>query len=147
MINSATGHLALTVESRNGTIKSDLFDNPIQIKVDPTHMENVFVNILDNANKYSSEEPTIKVKTEIDGNEAVIRISDNGIGMSAEVKKQVFERFYREEKGNIHNVKGHGLGLSYAYEIVKLHGGSIDVESEPGRGSTFIIKLPLYDKE
>jgi signal transduction histidine kinase len=108
-----------------------------------THFTNVIVNILDNAIKYSDGEPKIDVFTEDVGNSILLKIKDQGNGMSKAVQKRVFEKFYREHTGDVHNVKGHGLGLAYVKRIVDDHQGHISVESEKGKGSTFIIKLPL----
>ena len=106
-------------------------------------MSNALVNLLDNANKYSPEKPEINIKTRNEGNKYVIEISDKGMGMEAFNKKKIFEKFFREETGNVHNVKGQGLGLSYVKRIIELHGGQILVESTKGQGSTFIVKLPM----
>jgi two-component system phosphate regulon sensor histidine kinase PhoR len=107
------------------------------------HLTNVIVNMLDNAIKYTNEAPKIDIYTENAGNNIILKIKDQGIGMSKSVQKNVFDKFYREQKGNIHDVKGHGLGLSYVKNIVEHHHGSVYVESEKGKGSTFIVKLPL----
>ena len=98
---------------------------------------------LDNAIKYSIETPLINVSTENIRNSITLKISDNGIGMSKSVQKKIFEKFYREHTGNVHNVKGHGLGLAYVKQIIDDHHGEIFVESEKDKGTTFIIKLPL----
>ena len=108
-----------------------------------THFTNVIVNILDNAIKYSPEAPKIEVYTENIGTNIILKIKDYGSGMSKAAAKKVFEKFYREHTGNIHNVKGHGLGLAYVKRIVEDHQGHVSVESEKEKGSTFIIKLPL----
>jgi two-component system phosphate regulon sensor histidine kinase PhoR len=107
------------------------------------HFENVMVNILDNAVKYSPDAPKIDVNTEIAKNYIIVKIQVQGAGMSKAVLKKVFEKFYREHTGDIHNVKGHGLGLAYVKKIVDDHQGEVYAESEKGKGSTFIIKLPL----
>ena len=106
-------------------------------------LTNVVVNILDNAIKYSEGEPKIDIYTENVRNYIVMKIRDQGTGMSKSVQKKIFEKFYREHTGDIHNVKGHGLGLAYAKRILEDHHAIISVESERGKGSTFIIKLPL----
>ena len=104
---------------------------------------NVVVNILENSIKYSSDTPLINVSTYNESEHVFIKISDKGMGMSVDVKEKIFDKFYRETKGNVHNVKGHGLGLSYVKKIIDLHFGTINVTSLLGEGSIFIIKLPL----
>jgi two-component system phosphate regulon sensor histidine kinase PhoR len=104
---------------------------------------NVFVNILENAIKYSNEKPEIKIITENNMDSIIVKIIDNGMGMNSKVKEKIFDKFYRETKGNVHDVKGHGLGLSYVKKIIDLHNGTIYVDSEIGKGSTFVISLPL----
>jgi two-component system phosphate regulon sensor histidine kinase PhoR len=104
---------------------------------------NVIVNILENSIKYSKDVPLINVSTHNDKNYILIKISDKGMGMNNNVKEKIFDKFYRETKGNVHNVKGHGLGLSYVKKIIDLHFGTINVDSKLGEGSTFLIKFPL----
>jgi len=111
--------------------------------VDEFHISNALINLLDNANKYSPETPEIKLSTRNEGNFYVIEISDKGMGMDATNKTKIFEKFFREETGNIHNVKGQGLGLSYVKKIIEIHKGQISVDSHKGKGSTFTIKLPM----
>ena len=106
-------------------------------------MTNVFVNMLENALKYSVNPPKIDVYTESTSKFISVKIQDEGIGMSKQAQRYVFDKFYREQKGNIHDVKGHGLGLAYVKEIVDNHHGTVFVESEKGKGSTFTVKLPL----
>ena len=101
------------------------------------------MNILDNAIKYSEAAPKIDITTENTPKMIIIQVKDQGIGMVKNVQKNVFKKFYREERGNIHNVKGHGLGLAYVKKIVEIHQGEVYVESEKGIGSTFTIKLPI----
>ena len=98
---------------------------------------------MDNAEKYSKDNVKIKIKTENKNGALVVHVSDNGIGMTKEQVKNIFEKFYRAHTGNIHDVKGFGLGLSYVKAIVDAHKGSIDVQSELGKGSTFSLNLPL----
>lgn len=131
------------VEQRGGTIKEEYLADKYIGNVDGFHLTNAFVNILDNANKYSLEKPEISVKTYNDKNDYVVEISDKGKGMSENVIKKIFEKFYREETGNIHNVKGHGLGLTYVKNIIKLHNGGIKVVSKLHKGTTFIVRIPL----
>ncbi|WP_047546899.1 sensor histidine kinase [Psychroserpens sp. Hel_I_66] len=143
LIEDAITHVELIVEDRRGYVKTHLDADDPTVLANETHFTNVIVNILDNAIKYSDDEPKIDVYTENVGNNVLIKISDKGNGMSKQVQKKVFEKFYREHTGNVHNVKGHGLGLAYVKRIVDDHQGHISVESEKGKGSTFIIRLPL----
>lgn len=143
LIEDAITHVELIVEDRKGYVKTHLEANKSSVLANETHFTNVIVNILDNAIKYSDDEPKIDVYTENVGNNIILKITDQGNGMSKQVQKRVFEKFYREHSGNVHNVKGHGLGLAYVKRIVEDHQGHISVESEKGKGSTFIIKLPL----
>ncbi|WP_347922122.1 HAMP domain-containing sensor histidine kinase [Pontimicrobium sp. SW4] len=143
IINDAAMHIELIVEDRNGYVKTHLDAINCDVLANETHFTNVIVNILDNAVKYSNDEPKIDIYTENVGNNILLKIQDQGNGMSKSVQKRVFEKFYREHTGDVHNVKGHGLGLSYVKRIVEDHQGHVSVESEKGKGSTFIIKLPL----
>ena len=143
LIHDAVMHIELIVESRNGYVKTHFDAVNCDVLANETHFTNVIVNMLDNAVKYSNDEPKIDIYTENVGNNILIKIQDQGNGMSKSVQKRVFEKFYREHTGDVHNVKGHGLGLAYVKRIVDDHQGHISVESEKGKGSTFIIKLPL----
>jgi len=143
LIEDAISHVELIVEDKQGHIETELMALKSYVLANETHFTNVFVNILDNAIKYSPEAPKITVETENAGNNILVRIKDEGSGMSKAVTKRVFEKFYREHTGNIHNVKGHGLGLAYVKRIVEDHSGHISVISEKEKGSTFTIKLPL----
>jgi two-component system phosphate regulon sensor histidine kinase PhoR len=109
------------------------------ISGDAFHLERVFLNLFDNAIKYSKSQPKIEVNLYEKDNAAVVEITDNGIGIPGDEQKRIFDRFYRVSTGDLHNVKGFGLGLSYVKTIVELHGGKIEVESKPGKGSTFRI--------
>ena len=143
IIEDAMTHVELIVEDRKGYIKAHLDAIKSSVLANETHFTNVIVNILDNAIKYSDDAPKIDIYTESIGTNIIVKIADQGNGMSKQVAKKVFEKFYREHSGNVHNVKGHGLGLAYVKRIVDDHQGHISVESEKGKGSTFIIKLPL----
>lgn len=131
------------VDNLHGTIFEDYQASRSKMEGDTFHLENMVNNILDNARKYSNENPQIFVKTYNEGDFIVIEVGDEGVGMSKSVLKKIFDQFYREETGNIHNVKGHGLGLAYVRKIVELHKGQVYAESEVGKGSTFFIKLPI----
>lgn len=112
------------------------------IQADPIHITNVVYNLLDNAVKYCTTKPFISITTKNERNYLVIEIKDNGIGIRKEDLKMIFDKFYRVSTGNIHDIKGFGLGLFYVKLIINEHNGSIDVKSKIGEGSTFIIKLP-----
>jgi len=143
LIRKLAESFRLIVEERGGTLTEDFTAERFILKVDEFHLSNALVNLLDNANKYSPEKPEINIKTRNEGNKYVIEISDKGMGMEPFNKKKIFEKFFREETGNVHNVKGQGLGLSYVKRIIELHGGQVLVESTKGLGSTFTVKLPM----
>ncbi len=143
IILDAVTHVELIVEDRGGYIQTHFGALRSSILANQDHFTNVIVNILDNAIKYSEDAPKIDIYTTNVKNYIYCEIRDQGIGMNKLVQKKIFEKFYREHTGDIHNVKGHGLGLAYARQIVDDHHGEISVQSEKGKGSTFIIKLPL----
>lgn len=136
-------NIRLQVERKEGAIVTELNAINHFIKADKTHLTNILYNLLDNALKYSESKPFVKIKTENIGNEILISVQDNGIGISKENQKKIFDTLYRVSTGNIHNVKGFGIGLSYVKTVVEKHQGTVLVESELGKGSTFILKLPV----
>jgi two-component system phosphate regulon sensor histidine kinase PhoR len=143
LIERAVETIGIQVAQKEGTVLLDLkAENPV-IYGDSDHLTNLFHNLLDNANKYSPETPEIKVSTINIEKGIQISVEDKGIGMTKTVQSKIFERFYRQTSGNIHNVKGFGLGLSYVKAIVEAHKGSISVTSEPEVGSRFDIYLPF----
>jgi two-component system phosphate regulon sensor histidine kinase PhoR len=143
LIDEAISHVALIVEDRKGYIKTHLSASDAVILANQNHFVNVLVNVLDNAIKYSEGAPKIDVYTDVTPTHVSLTIKDNGIGMDQNTQKHIFEKFYREQGGNIHNIKGHGLGLSYVKRIVDLHEGKIQIESKKGKGTSFSIFLPL----
>lgn len=143
MIKQLAESFGLIVKQRNGTFIQEFNTEKYIFKVDEFHLSNALINLLDNANKYSPETPEITLRTRNEGNLYVIEISDKGMGMEHQNRSRIFEKFFREETGNIHNVKGQGLGLSYVKKIIELHHGQILVESQKDKGSTFTIKLPM----
>ena len=145
VIEDAIEHVHLILEDRNGTITKQFMADRTTVLINDVHFTNVIVNILENAIKYSPEVPKIEIFLENIKDFVIIKIKDNGIGMSKVAQKRVFEKFYREHTGDLHNVKGHGLGLAYVKKIIDDHNGLIFVESEKGKGSTFSIKLPLIN--
>jgi two-component system, OmpR family, phosphate regulon sensor histidine kinase PhoR len=145
VIEEAISHINLIIASRNGNLAKKFEAKRSTVYLNKVHFTNVIVNILDNAIKYSPEAPIIEVETTNVKDFILIKVKDNGIGMGKNAQKRIFEKFYREHTGDIHNVKGHGLGLAYVKSIVDDHNGQISVESEKGKGSQFIIKLPLIN--
>jgi two-component system phosphate regulon sensor histidine kinase PhoR len=145
VVNDAIEHVSLILEDREGSITTHFGAIRKIVLLNDVHFTNVIVNILENAIKYTPEIPKIDIYTENIKDMVLIKIKDNGVGMSKIAQKRIFEKFYREHTGDIHNVKGHGLGLAYVKRIVDDHNGQIYVESEKGKGSTFIIKLPLIN--
>ncbi|MCK5440446.1 MAG: HAMP domain-containing histidine kinase [Maribacter sp.] len=143
IIQDAIAHVELLVADRGGYIETHLKASRREVLANEMHFTNVIVNILDNAVKYSTEAPKIDIYSEEVRNSIVIKVKDQGAGMSNAVLKKVFEKFYREHTGDIHNVKGHGLGLAYVKKIIEDHQGEVYAESEKDKGSTFYIKLPL----
>lgn len=139
--------VALQIESRGGTVECNLEAANDSIEADRVHLANVIINLLDNANKYSPELPFIRLSTHNELNGIVISVEDNGIGMSREAQKKIFEKFYRVSTGNLHDVKGFGLGLSYVKAMVEAHGGSISVRSELQHGSRFDLYFPYTVQE
>ena len=143
LIQDAITHVELIVQNRKGYIKTNFKATKSSILANDSYFTNVIVNILDNAVKYSEGPPKIDILTENIGNNIFMSIKDQGIGISKAAHKRVFEEFYREHTGNVHNVKGHGLGLANVKRIIDNHQGTISLESEKGKGSIFTIKLPL----
>ncbi len=134
---------ALSVGNRGGSIETHLDADPSLIEADELHITNMIYNLVDNAIKYSVGEPRIVVSTVREGNNVKISVQDHGIGIAKENQKRVFEKFYRVSTGNVHNVKGFGIGLNYVAQVVRLHHGHISLDSELGRGSTFTVTLPV----
>ncbi len=146
-INSLTAKVLqsfrLTIANRGGSIEAHLDASPSTLEADELHITNMVYNLVDNAIKYSVDAPRIVVTTLCDNENIVLSVKDHGIGIAKENQKRVFEKFYRVSTGNVHNVKGFGIGLNYVAQVVRLHHGHISLESELGQGSTFTVKLPL----
>ncbi len=143
IIISALNNINIQVEEKGGKVEVDLEAENDLIMADEVHFANLINNLLDNALKYSKENLYIKLSTKNSGNYLRIKIEDNGIGMNKETLHRIFEKFYRAHTGNVHNVKGFGLGLSYVKTMVDAHKGNIKAESVLGKGSTFTISIPL----
>lgn len=142
IITNAVRNINLQVEQKGGEASAFLNAEKVTIQGDLTHISNVVNNLLDNANKYTPESPIITVTTKDMPNGIQISVKDNGIGMNKEARKHIFDKFYRVHTGNLHDVKGFGLGLSYVKAIMTAHKGQIDVKSELGKGSEFVLFLP-----
>jgi two-component system phosphate regulon sensor histidine kinase PhoR len=142
LVLQAVDNFSLQVEKREGIIRTELLADKPVIEADATHLTSVIHNLLDNANKYSPEKPDITVSTRNVPIGIEITVTDHGMGISKEARKHIFDKFYRVHTGNIHDVKGFGLGLSYVKAIMVAHKGLVDVKSEPGKGSSFSLTLP-----
>ncbi len=146
VIKDVAKNIEIQIAQKGGKLILNLKAEHFIIKADLLHLSNVIYNLLDNANKYTFDNPLIEVGTEKDGDCLKILIKDNGIGISKANQKKIFDKLYRVPTGNVHNTKGFGLGLSYVKAIISKHRGIIELESQPGKGSTFIIHLP-FDNE
>lgn len=143
IIEKAVDTIEIQVQQKNGNINLNLNAEEPVIYGDGEHLTNLVNNLLDNAIKYSSDAPDISLETRNNGRGVIMSIEDKGIGMSKSVQSKIFERFYRQASGNVHDVKGFGLGLNYVRAIIDAHKGTINVISEPGKGSRFEIFLPF----
>ncbi len=143
IIYRAVENISVQVEEKDGKIDMELAAERYELTGDEVHLSNVISNLLDNANKYSPEKPEIKITTESDDKGIYITVADHGIGMSNDDVKMIFEKFYRVPTGNVHNIKGFGLGLTYVKAIIEAHKGTIDVKSQPKKGSQFKLFLPI----
>ena len=145
VIKDVVENFALQLEEKEGKAELLLNAQNDLIEADEVHLSNLVNNLFDNALKYSKENvpPFVRLTTQSNGKKFSMKIEDNGIGMNRDTLKRIFERFYRAHTGNIHNVKGFGLGLSYVKTMIEAHHGEIKAESTLGKGSTFIVELPL----
>lgn len=142
LLTRQSQNMQLTAEEKGGSISLALNATQPSLNADRVHLQNIMNNLMDNAIKYSEGKPEVNITTANVGNDLEIRVQDRGIGMSRESLKNIFEKFFRVSTGNVHDVKGFGLGLYYVKVIVEEHGGSIRAESEINQGSTFIVRLP-----
>ncbi len=145
VINNVYDNTNLQIEEKHGILKTQLNAHNPFIQADEVHFSNIIFNLLDNAIKYSNENPEIKIETENFNNTISIKFTDNGIGMSKDTLNNIFEKFYRAHTGNLHNVKGFGLGLTYVKQIVDAHHGKIKVQSTLGKGSSFTISFLVIE--
>lgn len=142
LLKNVVSNFELILSEKNGKISLDLDAEKHIIHADKTHLTNIIQNLIDNAVKYSKQQPDISITTEDEGEGISFSITDNGIGMDSETKQHIFDKFYRAQSGDIHDVKGFGLGLSYVKNIVEAHKGRIKLNSKLNKGSTFTIFLP-----
>lgn len=143
IIRKMAEHFSVNARKRGGMITTDLKAEKYEFNADRTHLSNIISNLIDNALKYSPEEPNITISTRNERNKIILSIADNGIGISAENQKHVFKKLYRVPTGNLHDVKGFGLGLFYVKTMVEAHGGKIKLNSELSKGTTFTIEFPI----
>lgn len=134
--------MKLIFEKQKARVTFEQQGNSFIIRGGSVHLTNVIYNLLDNALKYSVDEPEISIRLEEDPDQVILKVADKGIGIPAEYKKKIFEKFFRVPTGDVHNIKGYGLGLSYVESVVRSHKGLIEVVSKPGEGSMFTISLP-----
>lgn len=147
LIRQAARNAELQAANRNGSVALDLRAGDARVMTDRTHILGVLTNLLDNAVKYSDEIPRITVRTYDNASQFTFVVEDEGIGMTREETNKIFDKFYRVSSGNIHNVKGFGLGLSYVRAILLAMAGDIDVSSHPGKGSRFTVRIPKHLKK
>jgi two-component system phosphate regulon sensor histidine kinase PhoR len=143
LLEEAIGNSHVMLVEKQGVITTSWQALKSEIMADRLHLTNVFTNMIDNAIKYCSVSPAISIQTENHSNGIIIEIRDNGIGISAENQRRIFQKFFRVSTGNVHDVKGFGLGLSYVKRMVESHGGNVQVRSTPGNGSAFSIFFPI----
>jgi two-component system phosphate regulon sensor histidine kinase PhoR len=143
VIDEVIKNISLQIETKGGQLIKEFNAKCSIVNADKVHITNLIYNLVDNANKYTPENPRIVLATESNDSGVYITVEDNGIGISHANLKKIFEKLYRVHTGNIHNVKGFGLGLNYVKTIVEMHQGTVDVESELKKGSKFTIYLPF----
>lgn len=145
LTQSVLNTMALQFEKHHAKVSLETEGENFIIDADKLHITSVIYNLLDNALKYSKEEPVIQVRLITHQQYIDLKVTDNGIGIPAEYRRKIFEKFFRVPVGDHHNAKGYGLGLSYVSHIMQRHQGFVEVESEPGKGSTFIVKIPYKE--
>ncbi len=143
LIRKIVENYQLQLKEKEAKVVLQLNAKNDMLVADEVHFSNLLSNLIDNAIKYSKDNLEIKITTHSTNKYIVIMIEDNGIGMSKETMKRVFEKFYRAHTGNVHNVKGFGLGMSYVKTVIDAHKGKIRVDSTLGKGTTFTIEMPV----
>ncbi len=142
LIEDVISNYTLQLQEINGSVELNLKADHDIISGDVVHFRNLISNLVDNAVKYSRDNLLLKISSSNNGEKFLLKFEDNGIGMSKETLRRIFEKFYRAHTGNLHNVKGFGLGLSYVKTVIDAHDGRIKVESAIGKGSTFTLEVP-----
>ena len=142
LISESVKCMGIQIENKQGNLKLNLDAGRFVVIGDRTHLINALCNLIDNALKYSGGKPELSVQTSNSGQNLVVVVSDEGIGIEKEYQKKVFDKFFRVPTGDVHDVKGFGLGLAYIKKIVELHGGTIELQSEKGKGTAFTITIP-----
>ena len=145
LIDKAVNKHSIIVEKRNAKIQLDLDPNPIVLHGDAFHLTHALSNLLDNAIKYSDDIPQVKITTRQTGEQVYCSFQDAGVGIAKDQQGKIFQKLYRVPTGNVHSVKGNGLGLSYVRSVVEKHKGSIQVKSEMGKGSKFELIFPAQN--
>ena len=147
LIEDVVDTISMQVQKKNGTLECHLNAVNDGIYADKIHINNLLYNLIDNSNKYFVNTPQITISTEDYKDGVLVKVADKGMGISKDELRRIFDKFYRVPTGNVHNVKGYGLGLSYVKDIVEMHGGELKVESEVNIGTTFTIYLPYEYKD
>jgi two-component system phosphate regulon sensor histidine kinase PhoR len=143
LVGEVLNTMKLQFDKHHAKVDLSVHGHYFSIDADRLHITSVIYNLLDNALKYSKDKPKIDVSLRHETDNLVLEVTDKGIGIPEGYKEKIFDKFFRVPTGDHHNIKGYGLGLSYVSHVVKKHGGTISVESEPGKGSTFTVKLPI----
>ena len=142
LLHKVAHHFELKINEREGSLKMKLEANPNRFLADKVHLTNILYNLIDNAIKYSPEKVDISIETRTENNNLILEISDKGLGIAKENQSKIFHKFYRVPTGDVHDVKGFGLGLSYVKKLVQTHKWKINTSSELGRGCTFTLEIP-----
>ena len=143
LIQQAVDKISLQLEKRSGKVQLALNAEQSTAKVDPIQMMHVLLNLLDNAIKYSEDAPNILIRTQVHKDKMIVSVKDHGIGMTRDAQRNIFQSFYRVTTGNLHDIKGFGLGLAFVKSIIEEHKGTIDVDSELGAGTKFTFTIPI----
>lgn len=147
LINDVIQGMQIQAKNKGGLIHVKHHISDVTLQADPMHLTNVVYNLIDNAIKYTQDKPEILVEIKGHQQQIMVSVKDNGIGIKAENQHKIFDKLYRVPTGNVHNVKGFGLGLSYVKAIIEKHKGHIAVNSALGQGTTIMITLPIADEK